>query len=107
MTPECREYHRLYETRRRAERRATQPPTTRERVLAVLASGPTSALAVIAALGDGYEPDTVRYHLRRLVEQGLLVVEPRTRRYRGDALTQYRLTVRLSAVSYQEPEPPS
>jgi len=91
MTPECREYHRRYEARRRAERRATLPPTTRERVLAALGDGPKTAPALLAALGDGYEPDAVRYHLRRLVQQGLLVVEPRARRYRGDALTQYRL----------------
>jgi predicted ArsR family transcriptional regulator len=84
-------YHRDYEARRRAALRATLPPTTRERVLAVLTDGPQTAPAVIAALGDGYEPEAVRYHLRRLVAQGVVVVERRARRYRGDALSQYRL----------------
>jgi len=85
MTPEFHAHQRIDA--------ATWPTTTRERVLAALGDGPKTAPALLAALGDGYDSHVVRYHLRRLVTQGLLVVERRARRYRGDALTQYRLAV--------------
>lgn len=74
-TPEqARAYHRAYMRRRRAMARTN--PTMRERIQALVAArGPLTLKQLLACLGEGYERPAVYYHVRQLVQSGMLAVE--------------------------------
>lgn len=62
--------------RRRQQENAQRPPSTRERVLAAIPTARGHTLKqILATLGSGFDRPAVYYHIRRLVDDGLVIAK--------------------------------